>query len=513
MTTLRATGRMRAIAASALVVVLGFGLTGCDSLGGGGIVDTIGTLDFETPLVIPPLAVSTTDADGRRVFDLTAERGSSQFIAGTDTTTWGFNGDYLGPTLVARAGEKVVVNVHNELGEVTTVHWHGMHLPAAMDGGPHSLIPAGDTASPAWTIKQNATTLWYHPHLDGDTEHQAAMGLDGLFIVQDDAESALPLPRDYGTDDIPVIVQDVRLGDDGQFDTGVKGYVGTIGDQLLVNGTIAPYQEVTTTVVRLRLLNASTARSYNFSFDDKRTFALIGTDGGLLEQPFDTSSIQLSPGERAEVLVTMVPGETTMLQSLPPDLGLNDTLAERNAGADSFDVLQLRAGQTLTAVGSIPDSLVPMTKLDPHDAAVVRSFTLSDGTINGKKMQMSRVDEVVTLDTTEVWSVSNSMAQPHSFHVHGVQFQILTVNGAPPDAQLAGWKDTIFVPGGDQFRIIMSFTDYADPTVPYMYHCHLLTHEDDGMMGQFVVVEAGQAPALAPDAEMGDMDSMDGMGH
>jgi len=507
MTTSRATGRARAIVSAVLAVTVALAVSGCDSLAGGGIVSTIGQLDFETPLAIPPIAASTTDADGRRVFDLTAERGSSQFTPGIDTETWGFNGNYLGPTLVAKAGEEVVVNVHNELGEVTTVHWHGMHLPAAMDGGPHSLIADGATASPTWTVKQNAATLWYHPHLDGDTEHQAAMGLDGLFIVRDDAEAALPLPREYGVDDIPVIVQDVRFDSDGQFDTDVKGYVGTIGDQLLVNGTLAPYQDVSTSVVRLRLLNASTARSYDFGFDDSRDFALIGTDGGLLEKPVGTEQVQLSPGERAEILVTMLPGETAMLRSSPPDLGMNETLSERNAGADSFDVLQLRAAATLADVGVVPDSLVPMEKLDPHDAAVVRSFTLSDGTINGKRMEMSRVDEVVYLDTVEVWSVSNSMAQPHSFHVHGVQFQILTINSEPPPAQLAGWKDTIFVAGGDQYRIIMSFTDYADATVPYMYHCHLLTHEDDGMMGQFVVVKPGEVPDLADD--MSDMSGMD----
>ena len=491
--------------ALALAACVALSLAGCDPVPGGGVITTIGDVDFSTELAIPPLAPSTTDADGRRVFDLTAQRGETEFSPGVATKTWGFNSAYLGPTLVAKSGEDVMVNVHNELGEPTTLHWHGMHLPAAADGGPHSLIAAGETASPTWTVKQNAATLWYHPHLDGDTEHQAAMGLDGMFIVQDDAERALPLPRDYGVDDIPLIVQDVRFGDDGQFDTGTKGYVGTLGDQLLVNGTIGPYLDVSTSVVRLRLLNAAVARSLDFRFDDGRPFALIGTDGGLLQSPVDTDHVQLSPGERAEVLVTVKPGETTVLQSTPPDLGTTEAVSQKNAGADSFDVLQVRASAVLDDVGEVPGALVPMTALLPADAAVTRTFTLSDATINGKKMDMSRVDEVVTLGTTEVWSVSNSMAQPHSFHVHGVQFQVLTVNGKPPPPELAGWKDTVFVPPGEQLRIIMVFSDYADATVPYMYHCHLLTHEDDGMMGQFVVVRPGETPQLADDG----MDGMD----
>ena len=488
--------------AALLATVLAVTLTGCDPIPGGGVISTVGEVNFDTPLAIPPLAESTTDADGRRIFDLTAASGETAFRSGAATGTAGFNQSYLGPTLVAEAGDEVVVNVHNELDESTTVHWHGMHLPAAADGGPHSLIEAGDTASPSWTIDQNAATLWYHPHLDGETERQAASGLDGLFIVQDAAESALPLPRDYGVDDIPVIVQDVRFDESNQFSSDVQGYIGAIGNELLVNGTVGPYLEVTTDLVRLRLLNASTARSYDFGFADARTVSLIATDGGLLEAPVPTGHVQLSPGERAEILVAVEPGETAVLRSTPPDLGQDAVQAQKNAGGDSFDVLELRASAVLRSVGTVPETLVPMTALAPADAAVTRTFTLSDSTINGKRMDMRRVDAAVTLGTTEVWSVSNSMAQPHNFHVHGVQFQILTVDAEPPPPELAGWKDTIFVPPGGQIRIIMRFDDYSDPAAPYMFHCHLLTHEDDGMMGQFVVVRPGELPAL-------ELESMD----
>jgi len=511
MTVVRNPGWVRGSIAVATAFTVVVALSACDPYPGGGIVSTIGAVDFSNPLAIPPLADSTIDAAGNRVFDLTAQQGSTEFVAGTKTTTWGFNGNYLGPTLVAQVGEKVVVNVHNTLKEPTTVHWHGMHLPAAMDGGPHQLIAAGDTASPTWTIKQQAATLWYHPHLMGQTEHQASMGLDGLFIVQDDTEAALPLPRTYGVDDIPLVVSDVRFDAKGQFDNSVQGYIGTLGDQILVNGTLAPYLNVTTDLVRLRLLNGSTSRVYNFGFSDNRSFSMIASDGGLLEKPYETANIQLSPGERAEVVVRVVAGDSVVLRSTPPDLGTSTASAERNGGADSFDVLQLRAAATLTAEAPLPAALAPMTALAANDAVQIRSMVLNDAMINNTAMDMNRIDLVAHLNTSEVWVVSNAMALPHNFHVHDVQFQILDVSGQKPPPQLAGWKDTIYVPPGAQFRIIMRFADYADPRNPYMFHCHLLTHEDKGMMGQFVVIEPGDEAlvGIASGSSRGAASAMD----
>ncbi|MFO7690819.1 MAG: multicopper oxidase domain-containing protein, partial [Cryobacterium sp.] len=204
-------------AAIAGAVALTLGLSACASDRGGGIISTVGAVAFQTPLGIPPLAESTLDSNGDRVFELTAEEGSSEFTSGVQTATWGYNGSYLGPTLVAERGENVRVNVTNDLDEVTTVHWHGMHLPAVMDGGPHQVIDPGATWQPEWTIDQPAATLWYHPHPHEASEEQVERGLAGMFIVQDDAERALNLPRTYGVDDIPVIVQDRRFDSDGQF--------------------------------------------------------------------------------------------------------------------------------------------------------------------------------------------------------------------------------------------------------------------------------------------------------
>lgn len=181
------------------------------------------------------------------------------------------------------------MNVHNELTEATTVHWHGMHLPARFDGGPHQLIEPGQTWSPRWRIDQPAATLWYHPHPHGQTREHVNNGLAGMFILDDpDSKIAEQLPHEYGVDDIPLIVQDKRLDGDGEIQSG------GLGEDILVNGTYAPYIDVTTQSVRLRLLNASVTRVFSFGFSDNRAFTMVGSDGGLLPAPVPLHRLLLS---------------------------------------------------------------------------------------------------------------------------------------------------------------------------------------------------------------------------
>ena len=492
----RATLAAVAVAAVSVLGIAG-GLVAC-SLVGGGTIDTAGKIRFDHPLAIPPIAATTTDALGEKVIDLTAAAGTSSFLPGRRTTTWGFNGAYLGPTIVASRGDMLRVNITNALAEATTVHWHGMHLPAAMDGGPHQVVDPGETWSPHWRIDQPAATLWYHPHLHGETEKHVMMGMAGMVILRDPQEAALNLPREYGVDDIPVIVQDERFDGDRQFTDSTRGFIGAIGDTLMVNGTVGPYMDVATDVVRLRLLNASPARVYDFGFSDHRSFDMIASDGGLLTKPARLSGIRLSPGERAEVLVRLTPGEKVTLRSTKPDLGLDSVTGGMNAGNDTLDVLQLRAAASLRPLGAMPTELVPIERWAPGAASVTRAFDLSGHVINEKPMDMGRIDETIEVGTLEQWVVTNSMHAPHSFHVHDVQFQIASIGGSPPPPELAGWKDTIYLPPETEFRLLMRFTDYTSRTVPYMYHCHLLTHEDAGMMGQFVVVKHGQKAGKPP---------------
>lgn len=482
------------IASGALVAVA---FAGC-GLVGPGRVSTVGEVDFATPLPIPPLAESTVDADGTRVFSLEARAGTSEFAAGIPSETWGFDGAHLGPTLVAERGERVRVDVANALDVPTTVHWHGMHLPAEMDGGPHQMVDPGDTWSPEWAIDQPAATLWYHPHPHGETEQHVARGLAGMFLVRDDAEAALPLPREYGVDDLPVIVQDAAFTDDGRLETAAQGFAGRLGDELLVNGARGPYAEVRDELVRLRLLNASTARSYAFGWDDGRPIELIATDGGLLEASVELDRVMLSPGERAEVLVRMTPGERLTLQSVmtPEAAGLQPAIAGMNGGTDEFDVLQLRAADELAPAPELPERLADVSRVAIDDVAETRTFTLDGFQIDGREMRLDRIDHTTTVGTTERWIVENASQMPHSFHVHDVQFRIASIDGAAPPPELAGWKDTIFARPETEYELILRFEDYADADTPYMYHCHLLWHEDQGMMGQFAVVEPGQRATM-----------------
>jgi FtsP/CotA-like multicopper oxidase with cupredoxin domain len=479
----------RAVIGAVAAILAATPLVGCD--GSATLVTVPAT--FDRPLPIPPLAESRVAADGTRVFQLTAQEGSRQFIAGTPSPTWGYNGDYLGPTLRAARGEKVAVEFANRLPEATTIHWHGMHLPAVMDGGPHQMVEPGGTWRPMWTIDQPAATLWYHPHPHGETEQHVYRGLAGMFLL-DDENSRMPgLPVEYGEDDIPVVVQDKDIAENGELLLDNDGNeIGLLGSTILTNGVVGAYHEVTTESVRLRLLNGSTARTYNFGFADDRIFELIATDGGFLPAPYETNRIRLSPGERAEIVVRMQPGTTTRLRSFPPDLG-SVVVPFAFGGKDSFDVLELRAAGQLKPSPALPARLADVEEIDPATASVMRRFELQDREINGKRMDMGRIDETVQVDTTEIWRVINRNPFPHNFHVHDVQFQVLSIDGAPPPPELRGRKDTIYLEPWRQYEIIMRFEDYADSAFPYMYHCHLLLHEDDGMMGQFVVVDGDAA--------------------
>ena len=461
-------------------------------------VDSVGEVAFNRPLFVPPLAESRVDDEGRRIFDLEMQEGVSDFGRGGATPTWGFNGDYLGPTLRAERGEKVKVNVANELDEASTVHWHGMHLPAEMDGGPHQPIGPGSTWSPSWRIDQPASTLWYHPHPHDKTSEHVYRGLAGMFIVDDGEVSGLP--EEYGVDDVPLIVQDKKYdGHELEDDPSFFNSTGILGDQVLVNGTPGPYFKVTTELVRLRLLNGSNARTYNFGFSDGRAFDQVATDGGLLPEPVRTRRLTLSPGERTEIVVPMKAAEKVTLRSEP----LTE-LSSRFAGTeDRLDVLQLRAAKTLDESADVPDRLAEAPDLADDAVAKTRSFRLSGTNINGLDMDMSRVDVTAELDSTERWVVENADGNPHNFHIHDVQFQIESVDGARPPAHLRGWKDTIFMPPRRKVELLVRFTDFADPDSAYMFHCHLLRHEDQGMMGQFVVVEPGQKAEVETDGGHG----------
>jgi blue copper oxidase len=204
---------------------------------------------------------------------------------------------------------------------------------------------------------------------------------------------------------------------------------GVLGETLLINGTTNPYLDVTTQRVRLRLLNASTARIYNFGLDDDRQFAVVGSDGGLLPTPVETKRVMLSPGERAEIVVTMRPGQRSVLRSYCADLGA-DVWGKRFAGGDDvLDLLELRAADSLRPSAGVPQQLAPAPAIAPAQASRRRTFRLSGTDINGLDMDLGRIDEAVTVGDVEEWEVVNDDGMPHSFHVHDVQFRVITLDG------------------------------------------------------------------------------------
>ena len=494
-----------AILAAAGLAVVALAASAC-TLYSRADVNTVGDVGFENELTIPPL-LEAQEKDGRKIFDLTLQQGRVELLPDKPAETWGVNGAYLGPTLRAARGDQVGLRVHNELPEMTTIHWHGMHLPAEADGGPHQTIEPGATWTPSWEIDQPAATLWYHPHPHGDTADHVYRGVAGLFIVDDPEASGLALPGDYGVDDIPLIIQDKRLDDEGELDfsQGLISPTGRLGSTILVNGTHSPYVGIGDERVRFRLLNGSNARVYNLGFADEREFDLIATEGGLLETPQRIDRIQLSPGERAEIVAAFEPGERIVLRSFQPELGTNFWERRFAGGDDSFDLAEIRAAASLAPSPEVPDSLATGERYDPEDVERTRAFELSgQSRINGRQMDTRRIDEVVRPGATEIWKVGNAAGTPHNFHVHGVSFAVLDYAGEEPPLHLKGLKDTVYVPPDRTVTLLVRFPDYADPDSPYMFHCHMLQHEDRGMMGQFVLAEPGQG---AGDVHEQDRDS------
>ena len=489
-------------------------------------------LTFENELQIPEQSFGTV-VDGRRQFHLTVAEGAREFFRGKQTPTAGVNGPYLGPTLRLRRGEDVDLIVQNNLDEMTTMHWHGMHVPARMDGTPHQRIEPGESWTASFRVHQQAAPLWYHPHPHGTTGRQVYQGVSGLMWIDDAESDALDLPKTYGVDDIPLVIQDRQFDDSGAFRFALtQGAV--YGNTVLVNGTWSPLLRVESRRIRFRLLNGSNARIYYVGFDDGREFHQIATDGGFLEAPLRTSRVTLAPGERADLLVDFSDGAEVVLKSYP-EAGFLETIGSYfgGIGTGNLQLLKIVPQPASRASHGLPERLRSVPRIDPEQAAKTRPMVLAGPVqggraaqgpqggaqgpqggqggrarrrgpqgipINGKTMDMARIDETVRLGDIEIWEVRNRGGQPHPFHVHLVQFQILDRNGRPPPAAELGWKDTVLVHPGELVRIIMPFERYADPDVPYMYHCHIMEHEDNGMMGQFLVVED---PALISNSPSG----------
>ncbi|MCA0981279.1 multicopper oxidase family protein [Exiguobacterium aestuarii] len=427
----------------------------------------------EQPLPIPTALQPDRVTEDIVYYTVEATEGMSQFFQdGKKTETFGYNGDLLGPMLELPKGKTVVIDTINRLDEPTTFHWHGLVIPAEMDGGPHQAVAAGDRAQVRLDIDQEPSTLWFHPHPMGSTAEQVYKGLAGLLYVTDDAQTGLP--NDYGVDDIPLIVQDRLFTKDGELDYDAHMNVdGTTGDTILANGAINTTFDVQTETLRVRLVNGSNARDFDFTLSNGEVMTQIAGDGGPLERPVEMKTISLTPGERAEVLIDF--------SQVEDDVALE---------ADGVTFTTFRVGELDKTSIDIPTTKTMERSTDEKADRRLTLFGMGNMvSINGNTYDPDRIDIKVKQGDTEIWEIENKPdmmgGMTHPFHIHGVQFRIISRDGNPPAEHEKGWKDTVAVAPDERVKIELSFTE----TGTFMYHCHILEHEENGMMGQLKVTK------------------------
>ncbi len=459
------------------------------------------------PPTLPIIALDpgADDGSGGRMFTLVAQRGNSQLLSGVATPTLGYNGSVLGPALRLRTGQKAMIRVRNEIGEATTVHWHGLVVPAEQDGGPHQAIAPGATWEASFTVANPASTCWYHPHRHGATGRQVASGLAGLLIVDDSAVPATALPGTWGVDDLALVLQDKRFTASGQIDyalTANEQLTGYMGDRLLVNGAFGPVWQAPGQWVRVRLLNGCNARTLRLRLDNSAPMLQVAHEGGLLSAPFARTSIALAPGERAEVLVdfsAVAIGQEVRLYAATAatavggigfGMGMGPALAASEVTAMKFRVSFPRQANAMAAP---PASLPAAPAVVAAAGATMRSFNLdgammgSPFTINAKAFDINRIDFAVPANTIEVWRFFNMTGMAHPMHVHGVRMSLLSRDGAAPALFERGLRDTFIVESMQTVDVAVQTPSAASAT-PLMLHCHILEHEDAGMMAQFISI-------------------------
>ncbi|HSM37112.1 MAG TPA: multicopper oxidase family protein [Longimicrobiales bacterium] len=417
---------------------------------------------------------------------LAARPARLSLLPGKETDLYTYGGTFPGPTLDVDEGDHVIVRFRNELPEATTIHWHGLHLPFDADGSPFHPVPPGGEYTYAFTVPVGtAGTYWYHPHPMHDTTWQIGKGLLGAVIVRAEDD---PLPD---MTERLLILSDNRFHEDGSLSFPEPGtrqarideQNGREGDALFVNGQIEPVIPIAPgEVQRWRVINASGARVYRVAVPG-HTLIHVGSDGGLFEIPVEREDILLANTERAEVLVRGVgeSGSEVAVEDRPYDR--YRPLTRPRDWDRTRTLATLRYGTEPGQGVETPDRLREVPALREEDASAVRVLRLDQGRINGQTMDMGRVDLRAELGATEVWEIRNLVGMDHPFHLHGFRFQVLSRNGEP--APYRSWKDTVNVPARETVRFIVRFDDYPGK---WMFHCHIVDHEDMGMMG---VLEVG----------------------
>lgn len=450
---------------------------------------------FAAPLVIPPVLTGTN-------IDLRAEEADIQILPGAKTRMWTYNGSFPGPTIRRPTGQTTTVTLVNNLpagaGDLT-LHNHGNHSSPANDGQPDDFLAASGGGSNTYTYTgreaggdERGAFQWYHDHRMDVTGRNVWMGLAGMYIIDDPAD---PQTLPAGEFDVPLMVTDRSFTAGNQLDYRFD-LTGVTGDHILVNGVPQPHFDVGDRTYRLRILNASNYRSYDLALSTGQTFLQIGTESGLLPAPVERSRILVGPAERVEVVVDFAGrlGQDIVLQNLAATGALGQ-------------LMQFRVNRDLNETNSVPATLRALPSIGAGtDARRSFDFGRKNGkwTINGQFFDPMRVDATPVLDSTETWTLTNSGGWDHVIHIHDVDQQLVSRNGAPP-APYELMKESWNISGSQTVDVKLKFTDHVGR---YMFHCHILEHEDAAMMGQFEVVlpssDTGPVNSSSQAAAIGD---------
>ena len=467
-----------------------------------------------------------------------------ELLSGSGVTVQPVPNSSLGPILRAKSGTKVRLFFHNDLAEDSVIHPHGLHVPEDCDGQPMQAIGPGETKIYEFQVIDRAGPYWFHPHPMGRTAEQVAMGLAGLFNVWDDDEALAVPGASTGANDVPVIIQDRLFDSNNQFVYQPNNLWGYLGDRILINGWANASLNLEPRAYRFRFLNGSNARTYKLGWSNGMALKVIGTDGGLLPAAVTKNYVMLMPGERVDAWVdfSKLAGKQLILRSLTFTAGgmgggmgggggggggmggmstngmggggCNCGGGGGGGGMGGSGVANGAAMNLLTInVGgkaSVKPGLGPLKPLSVYyNAGNVPNFSdprpfvlamqMMTWTINGRVYDPMAVadDEMVNLGDTMAWEWVNSSPIPHPMHIHNVQFQVIGRNTASVSSGYStinqglldtGWKDTVLVYPGERVKVAMTFLPYAGM---YMYHCHILEHEDMTMMRNYMIMDMG----------------------
>ncbi len=471
---------------------------------------------------------------------LAAEPGEVRIMPGRPTSVWRFSGrvisgpassidqssgSYLGPTIRLRRGQKVRIRFSNRLPDPSIVHWHGLDVPQDADGHPRLAVPGGAEYVYEFEVTNRAGTYWYHPHPHMQTGPQVYRGLAGVLIVSDEEESALGLPD--GDAELLCVLQDRRFDDGNQLvylAAMMDGVTGFLGDRVLVNGLPDASWKLETRAYRVRVLNGSNARIYKLAWSDGTPMTVLGTDGGLLERPVVQRAVTLAPAQRADVWLDLSGRSVgTKLELRSESFELSDAgvamggrgmgMGGRGAGMGAgamalgapVTLVRVEVARQVRSTARLPERLGTFSpEWQPAAGAPLRrvplDFRAMQWFLAGRTFAMNDVadDETVAAGSTHHWELVNAggpmgMQMAHPIHLHGAQFRVLRRSGGGAANTLreglvdGGWMDTVLVLPDESVRIQVTFSRHPGL---FLYHCHILEHEDMGMMRNFRIREA-----------------------